>query len=186
MSICITEKLPCLALPDGDDPPPAPVLIFTPPAPFKFAERPFIITGDIAAGVVGVGVSDQGEGTKSVTRNLEHCPAGADADDGDAAGEGFSARLNSVKRNLWNCAAAAETGWPLLDFEEEVLFVDIGCGGSGREGAAVESSRGAIAVVGLAIFFREGGHPVLFSFSSSSMGNQSANQIGLESKFLLV
>lgn len=102
---------------------------------------------------MGVGVSDQGEGTKSVTRNLEHCPAGADADDGDAAGEGFSARLNSVKRNLWNCAAAAETGWPLLGFEEEVPFVDIGWGGSGREGAAVfDSSRGAIAVVGLAIF----------------------------------
>lgn len=132
---------------------------------------------------MGVGVSDQGEGTKSVTRNLEHCPAGADAEDGDAAGEGFSARLNSVKRNLWNCAAAAETGWPLLDFEEEVPFVDIGCGGSGREGTAMlDSSRGAIAVVGLAIF-REGGTPGIVIVVD---GKSVSSQIGLEPKFLLV
>lgn len=99
------------------------------PDPPTVDDRPFI-TGDTATGVVGVcdGVSDvHGEGTKSLTLNREHWPAGAEVVVGDEA-----SRLNSERRKRWNWAAALMGGPIVLDWVAEGFEEGEGSDG-GRE-----------------------------------------------------
>lgn len=120
-----TELLVCWG------PAPSTSMCMTPKAPRGEPPEAVTVTGDMATGVVGVcaGVSvvPQGLGTKSLTRKREQWPEEA------VVGGMDSERLNSVRRNRWNCAAAVETGW---DFG--------GFGGGGEVGGAVLVAMGSV------------------------------------------